>query len=699
MLPSTLLTSIAFLLLFTLAAFPSPFTAQPSHYPQRTWHGYSPTTFATSPSFETSHLLWIVDDEQHVAVVNTRDGSVVRNASFTEHYMQRLGAIALDSKSKSVFVVAYDDRQGAEQQLLVLDGDLNQVGGVPFSSLKPAPSDTREMQLIVDSTDTIYLFDSYQRSSALGTVWVLSPNQWTQQQTWKAPISLTNYTGCVLAIDNADYLYFQDASGYQMLWITDDAGAVQAQFQLGTGNMSEPRITDVAIDAQQQMWHTYERSSYISVSDSNGKLLVLYDVMTPYQWRPNHIRVDSQNNVIVSDILELSLLYVSQRGDIINTVTSPIMPMWGVNELLGDYVNDGRGGGGSVVFYTYYSSYPAQRISADDLDTGTLLQRYTLPPRLADSCVRVAIDIGSRTGNIYVLLECYYITRQNPYTLVYVLSRSGRVVSELRVGVADMFGNRVRVDEGAGIIYVAYLKYESRFNRTSSVVAYSAVDGSQLAMNFSTPSPLSYIADIVLIPAGPQGGSSTLLITDTDNRRFLFFPTNNTNNKPQILAYPQGITYTWLTSSLGPQSSFYARGNKVDLNGTYTGGAFVHKIDYSNFGNPKIMDIFLPPPGVNYASISSIVVGRDRHLYAVDYQTGSLYQWKETDDPPPPPPASSSEHADDLRQSENAEPRVHVAEAGVESDDAQHAEVSKLAATTRLSVQSRHSHMRGANWD
>ena len=49
-----------------------------------------------------------------------------------------------------------------------------------------------------------------------------------------------------------------------MLYITDSNGVVQVSYQLGTGNMSEPWIDDVAIDAQLQMWHTHEYNTYIS---------------------------------------------------------------------------------------------------------------------------------------------------------------------------------------------------------------------------------------------------------------------------------------------------------------------------------------------------------------------------------------------------------------------------------------------------
>ena len=62
-------------------------------------------------------------------------------------------------------------------------------------------------------------------------------------------------------------------------------------------------------------------------------------------------------------------------------------------------------GGASLLFGQPSSQYVVQRMSVADGDAGTLLQRYSMPDRLAD-CSFTGVDIGVQSSNIYVLLSC-----------------------------------------------------------------------------------------------------------------------------------------------------------------------------------------------------------------------------------------------------------------------------------------------------
>ena len=675
-------TLIAILATLILTILPSSTTAQNQNSSPRVYHGWSPYNFA--PSAITANLIYLVDSEKEVLAVNTDTGRVVGNASLTNTpYL--LSEINVDSNGY-VYVSAYSYSRGAGPMLLIFDGNLTLQTNISLSTLKPATS-TYDLQIVIDyNGNTVYLFDGNPYSNTRGYVWVLRGDgrTWTQLNTFNAPINLANYTGYVIGIDHTGLLYFQAVSGYKIVYISDAYGGLQAQFQLGTGNMSEPWIDDIAIDSQLRMWHTHEANSYISVTDTNGKLLSVYDILsdnTYYSYRTNHIAVDMNGNVICTDTVEQSLLYVSQRGDITNTISSFIAPMWSVTELLGDYVGGGRGAG-SLLFNDNFSPYAAQRISVDDYDTGALLQRYSLPARLDGPCRAVGLDIGSKTGNIYMLLHCDYWPLPDHFSLVYVVAQSGRVVSEFRVYPE---ASRVRVDEGAATLYVTV--NDQWQGPAGMVMAYSMIDGTNTVNFTGSNPPIQYISDLTLIMPGPMGGPTTIVVIDRYNNRFILFDSSSAA-APSYVAFPfNPITYyNYITFSFGPQPSFYVSGNSY---GNGTSIDFVQKFafDPNSNASAKLTDIYSSRPGVN-TDFGPIVVGLDRHLYAYDFQTGSLYQWRDADGPPRPPAIS---------EPMKEEPRVHIGEAVVGSADAQDdAAVSKAAATPSMSAQNRHSRMRGA---
>ena len=378
--PTFLSFVIAPILILSTFLLTVPSSAQSTSYPDRVVHGWWPDVFAPSPAPSTGHLIYVLDGQFGVVLVDARDGGMLRNASFAGAAFY-LDQIVVDSRGY-VFVTTWPFRNvdpSASSQLLVFNSGLTQLHNLSFSTLQPTTT-TRDMQVVVDSTNTVFLFDGNPFSSTFGCVWTLSARGWQQLSSWQAPINLDNQTFYLLAIDNQDYLYFQQVSGYKMLYITDRSGAVLMSYQLGTGNASDPDIDDVAIDAQLQMWHTHQYSTLISVIDSNGKLVAVYDVLTytsRYEYRTNHIAVDAYNNVLAMDSSEDALLFVSQRGDITNSLSSPVAPMWQVSELLGDYVGAGRGAG-SPLYSDYYSPYGAKRISADDaFQRGECIDGYT----------------------------------------------------------------------------------------------------------------------------------------------------------------------------------------------------------------------------------------------------------------------------------------------------------------------------------
>ena len=131
----------------------------------------------------------------------------------------------------------------------VFDESLQSLQNVSLSSLWPPMLNPYSLQLVVDSTSSVYLFASSPRSNIDEYVWVLSPRQWIQHASWRAPLQISNNrtANYILAINNQDYLYFQQTSGYKTLYITDQQGEPQWTIQLGTDNMSDPWINAVAI--------------------------------------------------------------------------------------------------------------------------------------------------------------------------------------------------------------------------------------------------------------------------------------------------------------------------------------------------------------------------------------------------------------------------------------------------------------------
>ena len=676
-------TLLAILITLILATLPSFHTAQSQNYPSGVYRGWSPRSFATSPQPSAKDkLIFVVDGQKNLVAVNSY-GRIVHNVSYvdTPYFLDK---VALDYRYESfVYVTAYSySSRGNGQMLLVFDGNLTLQTNLSLSTLKPATNSTN-LQMVIDSFNNVYLFDGTPSSNTRGNVWVLNSRSWRQGE-FMAPIDLANHTGYVIGIDGTNFLYFQAVSGWKQLYISNVYGEVQAQFQLGTGNTSDPRIDDIAIDWQMRMWHTHAANSYISVFDSYGKLLAVYDILsdnTYHSYRTNHIVVDAYSQVVVLDANEQSLLYVSQRGDITKTVSSFVAPLTHVSELLGDYVGGGRAAG-SLLVNDYLSPYPVQRISADDYDTGALLQRYSLPAHLDGACRAYGVDIGSKTGNIYMLLYCDHWPRPDPFALVYVVAQSGSAVSEFRV--FDR-ASRVRVDESAATIYIGADGY--RGSRDGSVMAYSMIDGTN-TVNFTGHPGIEYITDMTLIMPGPMGGSTTIVVVDEFNNRFILFDSSNSTTSPVYAPFPRfPIThYTDITFSFGIQPSFYVSGTADNMNTVLN---FVHKFafDPNSNASARLTDSFIARPGVT-VSFGPIVVGLDRHLYAYEYKTGSLYQWRDADRPPPPP--ANTEPVEE-------EPRVHVGEAVVGSGDAQDdAGVSTAAATPRMSVQNRHSRMRAA---
>ena len=90
---------------FLLALLPVPSVAQTTSYPDRVVHGWSPINFAPSPTPSTANLLYVIDGQQSLVVVDARDGCVVRSVSFAAAAFQ-LFEIAVDSRGY-VFVTAY----------------------------------------------------------------------------------------------------------------------------------------------------------------------------------------------------------------------------------------------------------------------------------------------------------------------------------------------------------------------------------------------------------------------------------------------------------------------------------------------------------------------------------------------------------------------------------------------------------------
>ena len=595
-------------------------------------------------------------------------------------------AIAVDSLNH-VFVLADGMFRAGMEQLLVLDASLGSLANISVTSLQPPLSDPLEAQLAVDSANSVYLFSSAPGTPTYGYVWVLSPRQWVQQAAWLAPVPLSfslaaAWMEYVLAIDNTGLLYFQQSSGNQTLYLTDQQGRLQYSYQLGTGDVGEPWIRDVAVDAQLRMWHTHLNSSYVSVTDSNGQLVATYNLVATSRGRSRaNVDVDVLNRVVVADMLEQVLLVVSPQGDVTSAVSSPIPSFMAVTELLADH--SGRGGG-SLLFGDYASPYVAQRMSVGDDDAGTLLQRYTLPSRLTNECTDMGLDVGRQSNNIYVLIACgdvytYPFVLGQYRSFVYVMTQAGRVVSEFRVHDDAL---RVRVDERAGVLYIAS---GYTFPLTEQyVAAYSTVDGRQLA-NYTTSNPtLGYIADITLLQSSSPQGGSTLVVVDLSNRRFVYIDigpsglsvTTSQPFPPNTYCFDVAFSMQQNGSSL-----YYVSCQQLNLvNGSYEVSTFIDRWDVTNPSQPLLTDIFLAPTGVK-AYFGAMAVGLDQHLYAFDGGSYSIWQWRDADRARP---ASHQQHQHD-------EPRMHVGQAYMASPDTEQPDSVRPPTT-----QSRHRHMRGA---
>ena len=682
LLHSILIATVALCLLALFILPASTVAQQPAeHRPTRFLHGWFVTDFATSRNPATPHLYYAVDGTHQIIVIDSRDGRVVRNVSYfdSQHW---LGAITVDSRD---YVYVFAHSQQDSFHLKVFDESLQSLKNVSMASLQPSASSTWELQLLVDSVNSVYLFSSVPGSTNDGYVWVLSPRQWLQQASWKAPIrTSTNRTDTayyVIAIDSQDYLYFQQTNGYKMLYITDQQGALQYSYQLGSGNTSSPWIDAVAIDSQGQMWHTFLGSPLVSVLDGSGKGVRLYNILTVnrYSYAKN-IDVDLMGNVVVADGVEQALLILSsQTGDIVNSLSSRIPSLWSVTELLADYSGGGRGrNGGSLLFGDWSSPYVAQRMSVSDDDAGALLQRYLLPPRLSGSCFDDGVDIGSQSGNIYVLLSCFDWNTLDSSTLVYVTSQAGRAVSEFHVH-RDAY--RVRADEPTNTIYIT-----SRFgfDGGNAIIAYSMADGTQLANYTTSDPPLNVISDFTIISTGPHD-SALLVIVDAGNRRFVNIDTMG-RAPPMSQPFPNRTFCRDITFSLTRHSAVYyvSCSRSEYVNGTYMEETFVHKWDVTTPGQPMLTDSYVPPPGAQ-ASLAAIVVGLDQHLYAYDSTSGSIWQWRDADRV-----SSASE-----QPQQDDEPRVHVGQLSVGSAETEQPDLSLAAGIVQSSERSSHRRIRG----
>ena len=692
MLRSALLAFLT-LLLSVLVTLPSPSTAQPivhAHYPDRLLHGWVVSDFATSQDPSGRNQYYIIDGHRHIVVIDAVDGRVIRNVSFTDQY-HWLGRIAVDRRGY-VFVTADGDDYGSH--LKVLDASLRPVKNVSLVELQPALYSAYSVQVVVDSTNSIYLFDESGQPGmgTNGVVWVLGPRQFVQQSVWKAPIS-SNFTDrFIMAIDNQDYLYFQARSGYKMLYITDQSGALQSSYQLGSGSMASPSIEAVAIDAQLQMWHTHSGSTMVSVLDSNGNLISMPDVLSSASWGwTSYVAVDALNNVIVSDRQEQALLHVTANGNILRTLRSQVPAMWYVTELLADYSADGGGRGrmsGSLMFGDWNSPWVVQRISVHDDDAGSLLQQIALPRRLSDQCNDFGLDNGMRTGNIYVLLRCVDRQDWHYYALMYVMTQSGRLVAEFRV---HDDASRVRADEWAGVVYVTTDSWNAPWG--DSILAYSMMDGSQVA-NYTTTNPkLDYIVDFTIMPPTEQGNGPTIVAVDYFNRRFVNI--DPSGNSPVVTVPFRNDTYcdsiAFSPSAHGGLLFYVGCTSWAIINSTYVRTSFVHKWDVTDPNKPALTDTFIGLPGTR-TEFGPLVVGLDGHLYAFEMSLATVYQWRDADGPPRPP---SSE------QQDSNGPRVHVGGPHIGLSEMEAAGMSKPAGmpVVRPSAGHRHRLVRGARGD
>ena len=679
---STTLIVAATLLLVALFTLPTSSIAQPPpvpHTPTAFLHGWQVDNFAISRNPATPYLLYVVDGSSRLIALDARDGRVIRNISYVDS-REWFGNIAVDNRGY-VYALAFNVDDG--YLMNVFDESLELLKTVKLQTLQPPVTLSYALQVVVDSTNSVYLFSSSPGRKIDGQVWVLSPRQWIQQASWQAPIQLSNNRTAYyrMAIDSQDYLYFQAINGYKNLYITDQQGALQMNYQMGTGNRSEPWIDDLVIDSQGQMWHTLSGSTYVTVFDSSASLVAVYNLLSSdFPLWTVHIDVDLTGNVVVADTVEQSLLIVSPRGDIVNSLAPQVPSMWYLTQLLADYGDPAMGRSGSLLFGQYGSPYVVQRISVDDRDAGTLLQRYSLPGRLQSSCYDSTLDVGTQTNNLYVLLQCWE-TRgwiSTYYSLLYVMSRSGRVVSEFRVATESYL---VRADERTGTVYVAVYDPSG-----DAIVAYSMVDGSQLT-NFTTSNPtLDHISAMVVLPPTSQT-YAMLVLVDIYNLRFVNIDPTGAS-APIVQPFPDNTVCDDVAfSPHHPDNAVYYVSCVYNnyANNSFSQSAFVHKYDVTDPSNPRLTDTYVPPFGLAIY-FGDVVVGLDKHLYAYDWITGSVWQWRDADGVS----AVSQQHP------QLDGPQIHVGQTFVGSVQTKQPDVSLGAAMEQRGTQSPHRRMRGA---
>ena len=674
MLPATLLATL-YLCLCLLLSFPVPSTAQPpvEHSPDGYFHGWQCEDFVTSRNPTTPHLVYLLDVGRHVIALDSRDGRVVHNRTYWTLELNLI-AIATDSRG---YVFVTSTNFAAESDLLVLDEQLHPLRNVSLNDLRPRSVFPAFLQLAVDSGDTVYLFDSSPRSATDGRVWSLSPREWRQQATWQAPVERTAVNGTealyyVMAIDSQDALYFQQISSYRTLFITDQRGELQYSQRLANST-GGPDISDVAIDADGHMWHTYDASTYVTVIDTDGNVLAAHNVLSVDRPTSKPLDIDQRGRVIVSDEAEGALLVLSPAtGDIVSTLEPDVLSMW----LATDLYADRTGRGGASLLISPGPDFVAQRMSIDDRDAGRLLQRYTLPARLSGICVFQDMDVSAASGALYMLLLCD--DNNAAFALIYVVAQSGRVLSEFRLSL-DAY--RVRVDERAAMLYLVCAPPGIG---ASWVTAVSTTDGMQVA-NYTINSPgLGFVDDMLVLPPGPQSGSSTLVLVDLQNRRFVRLDTGGTS-APVLQPFADNTICWRIAYTIDPQAaSYYASCARTErVNGTSESSVFVHKWDVTDPSSPRLTDSFVAPAGID-AYFGPLVVGYGGHLYAIDFNHGSLWQWWDAD----------RSTAGSQQQQQDERPRAHVGRVTGEAEQTREGLAANMAQSAVLSKQWR---MRGAS--
>ena len=606
MLPAMFAAALAlcFGLLSTLSV---PALAQPpvSHSPDGYLHGWSVDTFATSRNPDTPHLYYLVDGNKHLLALDSRSGRVIQNITHWDvrHSMR---SIATDSRGY-VHVVSTSNEEG--YHLAVFDAQLRSLKNVSMAGLRPAVAARDILQMDIDSGNSVYIFTSTPRQNRPNNerVWVLNPRQWTQQATWIAPIphnrNVTTAFFYVFAIDSQDQLYFQQSNRYQTLYITDTSGELQYSKDL-VANTTAPWIDNLVIDAQFNMWHTYQGSTYVAALDSNGNYLAAYDVMSANTFLSRSIDVDQRGWIIASDPVENALLVLSPTtGDIVSTLSPDTPSLWTADDIFADYTGRGEA---SLYFSSYGTPYAVQRMSVDDKDAGRLLQRLSLPERLSEYCNSMDMDVGTQTSNLYVLLDCFY-EHGNVFSqqaLVYVMAPSGRAVSEFRV---DGYAYRLRVDESAALMYAAVGGSQETGDL---VVAYSYTNGLQVK-NYTAG--FQNIYDVIVLPPNPHDGTTSLVVVDTWNHRFVtLYPGGE--SAPRVQAYSNDSYCYDAAYSLNRQAMlFYVSCETVSwVDGVYSASQNIQRWDITEAGSPRVTDTYIAPVGVE-ANFLRIVVGYEHN--------------------------------------------------------------------------------------